>query len=189
MRLNVKVRQGTCSSWKLSPPKPQKDEQSQQHRGGQELAQRQRREWDGFCQQQPTLGSFWSNQETSPSVVNSLGFYHKRGYLGTGDCPWPGPGDVQPSLQLQVRANTHGFTSYTHASWLAGPLCGPTCKAAFNHTGHLGIACWRLALTGTWNTCVSSVPKPGPLGPILSSCALFSRCFLAAASEHWEMVR
>lgn len=108
-------------------------------------------------------------------MVNRLGFYPKGDYLGTGCCPCPGPGDAQPSPQLQVRTNTRGFTSYTHAAWLMGPRCGPPCKAAFNRTGHFGTYCWRTALVSTRNTGVSSVPKSGPPGPILSSHVFFQQ--------------
>lgn len=81
----------------------------------------------------------------------------------------PSTNDAQQSPQQQVQTNTHGFISYTHASWLAYPLCGPTCKATFEHAGHFGTYCWRAALAGTRNTCVILIPNSGPLGPILSS--------------------
>lgn len=81
-------------------------------------------------------------------MANRLGFYHKRDYLGMGDCPYPGPGDAQPSPQPQVRDKTHGFTSCTHAPWLEGHLCGPNCKATGSPTGNFGTYCWRRAYLG-----------------------------------------
>lgn len=75
------------------------------------------------------------------SAAASLLFHHKRDYLGTGECPGPGPGAAQPSPQLQGMADTHGLTSHTPAPCLAGALCGHTCKITFSCVGHFGTYC------------------------------------------------